>query len=130
MQVTQGVGDKGKVKLTVSLEQSEWDSLLTQAASDIAAQVKISGFRPGTAPKELVINNVGEAKVISAAIELAVQKYYGEAVRETGIKPIAFPAVGVETAALNEPLVFTAEVLVLPEVKLGDYKSIRVKKEL
>lgn len=117
-----------KVRLTITLTMGEWDALLDKAAEQLSAQVKIEGFRPGKAPRSVVASKVGEGSLLSAAIEEAVQKYYPEAARKEDLRPISFPAISVEKGSLDEPMVFTAEVGVMPEVKLGDYKSIRVKK--
>lgn len=117
-----------KVKLTITLDAGEWSALLDKAAEQLSAQVKIEGFRPGKAPRSVVAGKVGEGSLLSAAIEEAVQKYYPEAARKEELRPVSFPAISVDKGSLEEPLVFTAEVGVMPEIKLGDYKSIRVKK--
>jgi trigger factor len=118
-----------KVKLTISLDMEEWNPMVAKAAEEISKNMNIEGFRPGKAPLDVVMAKAGEARVISVALEEAVEKYYPQAARDEGLRPIAFPSMAVEKGGLTEPLVFTAEVLVMPEVRLGDYTKIRVKVE-
>lgn len=119
-----------KVKLTITLGAEEWSAFLDKAAEQLSAQVKIEGFRPGKAPRSVVVAKVGEGTVLSAAVEDAVEKHYREAAQKEELRPISFPAITVDKGSLEEPLVFTAEVSVMPEIKLGDYKSIRIKKQV
>lgn len=126
MKINKDIAGKNKVKLAIALEASEWSAILDKAAGKVSEGLKIDGFREGKAPRDIVVAKAGEARVISEAIELAVEQYYPVAVREENLKPIAFPKISVEKGNLTEPLEFTAEVAVLPEVVLGDYSSIKV----
>ena len=128
MEVVKNSSDSNHIKLTIKLTSPEWEKVLDKASVKASEGAKIPGFREGKAPRTVVINQIGEARVVSVAIELAVEEYYPLAAKQEQIKPIAFPKIAVEQGGLTEPLTFTAEVAVLPEVKLGDYSKIRVKK--
>lgn len=130
MEITKESLAGNKVKLTISLEMSEWSPYLDRATEELSANIKIEGFRPGKAPREVVITKVGESTLVSSALEMAVEEIYPKVAREQEIKPIAFPAMSVEQAGIDKPLKFVAEVAVMPEVVLGDYSKIRVKKEV
>ena len=130
MKITKTAGEKNKVKLAIALELSEWNSILDKASGKVSEGLKIDGFREGKAPRDIVIAKAGEARVISEAIELAVEQYYPIAVKEENLKPIAFPKISVEKGNLTEPLEFTAEVAILPEVVLGDYSKIKIEKRV
>lgn len=119
-----------KVKLTVALDQTEWEAVLDRTTQELSSNIKIEGFRDGKAPRAVVVTKLGEGRVISAAIEMAVEQYYPKAAQQEELKPIAFPSIAVEKGTLETPLEFSAEVAVLPEVSLGDYSKIRVKKEV
>lgn len=128
MKVEKTSTESNSVSLKISLDVKEWEKVLDKAAGDIAESEKIPGFRPGKAPREIVMTKVGEARVLSAAIELAVQDFYPQVAKQEDIRPVALPKISVEKATPTDPLIFIAEVAILPEVTLGDYKNIKVKK--
>jgi len=130
MEINKSTGEKNKVRLGIVLEDSEWNQILDKAANKVSEGLKVDGFREGKAPRDIVIAKAGEARVISEAIELAVEHYYPLAVKEENLKPIAFPKISVEKGNLTEPLEFTAEVAILPEVVLGDYSKIKIEKKI
>jgi trigger factor len=130
MKITKSNGDSNHIKLAIALEMTEWQAILDKASEKVAMGIKIDGFREGKAPRDIVISKAGEARVISEAIELAVEQYYPVAVRQENLRPIAFPKVSVEKGNLTEALEFTAEVAVLPEVTLGDYSNIKLAKKV
>ncbi|MFH0905403.1 MAG: trigger factor [bacterium] len=128
MKVDKELAGNNHVKLAIKLTSSEWEATLDKAATKVSEGLKIDGFRAGKAPREVVIAKAGEARVVSEAIELAVEEFYPVAARQENIRPIAFPKVSVEKGSLTEPLEFSAEVAVLPEVVLGDYSKLKVNK--
>lgn len=130
MKITKSQGETNHIKLAIALEMGEWTAILDKASEKVAGSIKIDGFREGKAPRDMVIAKAGEARVISEAIELAVEEYYPQAVRQENLRPIAFPKVSVEKGNLTEALEFTAEVAVLPEVVLGDYSKIKLTKKV
>lgn len=130
MKITKSNGEKNHIKLAIALEMSEWTAVLDKAAEKVSSGMKIDGFREGKAPRDVVLAKAGEARVISEAIELAVEEYYPKAVRQESLKPIAFPKVSVDKGNLTEALEFTAEVATLPEVVLGDYSKIKLTKKV
>ena len=119
--------DKAKVELTITLDEKEWKECVKQAAHKLSEGLNIAGFRLGKAPLEVVINKVGETRVASEAAESAINQFYLLALKENQIFPIMPPKISVEKVGLNDPLIFKAEVTTMPEVKLGDYKKIRVE---
>ncbi len=129
MRIEKTTPKSGLVNLKITLDSSEWEKMLDKAAAKVSADTKIEGFRPGKAPRGVVMNKVGEARVLSVAIEEAVQEFYPTAAKQENIRPVALPKVGVDKATPTDPLVFTAEVAVLPDVQLGDYKKLKIKKQ-
>ena len=121
--------EKSKVELRIELDKSEWQEAIKQAAQKLSQGLKIAGFRPGKAPLEVVTNEIGETRVASEAAESAINKFYGAALKEHQILPVAPPKISVEKVGLENPLIFTAEVVTMPEVELGDYKTIKVEKK-
>lgn len=128
MEVTKTVLPGAKVKLAVRLTIEEWNRILDAATQKIAGEIKVDGFRPGHAPRDIVIAKAGEARVISEATERAIEEFYPKAAREQDVRPVNFPSIAVDKVGLDEALEFTAEVAILPEVKLGDYMAIKISK--
>ena len=116
----------GLIVLGIVASEVEWKQFLDEAASAISEQAKISGFRKGKAPLDVVVTEVGEATVVSEASDRAVNKLYVGAVMEHKLSPIAPPKISIRKVSLKEPLEFEVEITVVPEVTLGDWKKIKV----
>ncbi len=122
--------DAGKrsVKLTIEVPLDEMQPFLESAAEELSETLKVPGFRPGHATYEAVKNNVGEMKILEAAIEPIVRKTFVEAIMSEKLETTGSPEIGVEKMAPGNPLVYTALVALMPEVeKLADYTKLSVK---
>ncbi|MQC17143.1 MAG: trigger factor [Chloroflexi bacterium] len=97
-----------------------------RAIARISRQVRIPGFRPGKATRQVVERHVGSAVVLQEALEDLVPEVYNEALEQEQIEAIDQPEFDLES---TDPLIVKAIVPVRPEVDLGDYQSIRVPKE-
>lgn len=93
----------------------------------LAPSVEIKGFRPGQAPKALIIDRIGQERYLQTAMDYALPESYTEAVKELKITPIAPPQISIQSYGEATALVYDVEVDVLPEVDAGDYKKVRVK---
>jgi len=116
-----------KVKLTITIEKEEMQGYERHAYRHLVNQVKIAGFRPGKAPLNILKKEVGEAKFENEVLEVAVPQSYYKAVTDEIIQAISQPQVKVVKFVPGELLEYEAEVAVLPEVKLPNYKNIKVK---
>ena len=121
-----------KVKLTVSLPPEIMRGFFDIVYTKLAGRTEVKGFRSGKAPKNLTIMAIGENKLISEIIDLALQETYPKALKDENIIPIAPPKINIKKMADlvgdAAELEYEAEVEILPEVKVGDYKKIRIKK--
>ena len=123
---------KSKIKLTIKVPSALMAGYFDTIYTKMAANVEVKGFRKGHAPKPLTISVIGENKLSEEIINLALNETYVEALKKEEIIPIAPPRINitmvkdltVDTAALE----YEAEVELLPEVKIGDYKKIKIKK--
>lgn len=120
---------KSVVTLKIALDEKEWEEALKNAATKISDGIEIKGFRKGKAPMDVVIAQVGETRVLSEASETAINRYYYQAVMQEEVAPVGPPKVTVDEVGMKKPLRFTAEITVMPEIELGDYKKIKVKPE-
>ncbi|SDM87807.1 trigger factor [Fictibacillus solisalsi] len=112
--------------LTIEVEASEVDTALDQAFKKVVKQVNVPGFRKGKIPRKMFEQRFGVESLYQDALDIILPQAYSKAVEETGIEPVDRPEVDIETMEKGSNLVFTAKVVVKPEVKLGDYKGLEV----
>lgn len=118
-----------KVLLTISLDKEDLANAEQVALTKLAKDVKVSGFRKGKAPLEVVAKNVDPVKLNEQLMEDAVSKSVAEAFLKEEIKALARPEVEIKKYVPGSELEFTAETEILPAVKLGGYKKLKAKKE-
>ncbi len=123
MKVTKESLSKSQIKLKIELEPEEIADYKQKAAKRLSEQVKIPGFRPGTAPYDIVKLHVGEAGLTRQMIDLALPETYSKAIMQEKLPVVSRPDVNIVT---EEPLVYEATVALLPEVKVKGYKDIKV----
>jgi trigger factor len=109
--------------MVVHIEADQFEKSMHQAARKIANRVKIPGFRPGKAPYDMIIRNVGEDGVKNEALDLLIDEIYPMALKESNITPGAMGKL--ENISEEMPPVFEFLVPLAPEIKLGDYHTIR-----
>ncbi len=97
-----------------------------EALAEIARDAHIDGFRPGKAPQDLVLKQVGEKAVLEHAAEHAVQHELPEILAKEEANIVASPQVVIEPPVSGKPLVFTAKAPLAPEIKLPDYAKLAV----
>lgn len=118
---------KSEVELTINLSPEEMANYIDTACRELSRQTNIKGFRPGAAPNDMVIRELGQDKINQAAFNIAVKENYQKAVTDKHLEPINDPKIIIEKQ--DEGLTFKAVVAVLPKVELGDYKKIKVPAE-
>lgn len=118
---------RGQAELTIELTPEEYDPFLKKAALAISEKVKISGFRPGKAPYDIIKARVGEAKIWEEAIELAVRKTLLHAFDEQKIKTVGAPKIEVAKLAPGNNVAYKAVVNILPTIKKLTFENISVK---
>ncbi|MBW3556425.1 MAG: trigger factor [Actinobacteria bacterium] len=115
-----------RVKLSVEVDESEFEQAVDSALRKIARDVRIPGFRPGKAPRRLLEARMGKATVRQEAMRDALPEYYAAALRQTEIDAIAPPQIDVTSGDSEGPLAFDAVVEVRPQVSLVGYQGLRV----
>jgi trigger factor len=126
MNISQKKGENSTINLTIALDEKEWKKYEAQALKKLSGEVKVDGFRKGHIPESVLRDKVGEAGILQTAMDLALPQAYTEAIRQEKINPIDQPKVEITKA---NPLEFTAEVQVYPEVKIGKIDASKIKKE-
>jgi len=112
--------------LTIEVEEAEMKAALDEVYKQASEQVEIPGFRKGKAPRELIEKHVGKEKIQKEAIEKVAPEVIQKAIIQENINYYGRPAVEVLG---NEPLVLKTTVPMPPEIELGDYRTLKTKKE-
>jgi trigger factor len=110
--------------LTIEAEARELDKSMDEAYHHLVKEVSIPGFRKGKAPRAVLVQHVGRQSLLDEALEHLIPQLYKEAIESQEIEPIARPEVEI---IQTEPVIFKATVSLKPEVKLGDYHSIKLE---
>ena len=122
---------KNVKEIEIKVEGKEWEEALDKAFKEANKKAKIDGFRPGHAPKEVFIKKYGEQALYMDAAEAVVDGAYEKMLKENEKDLedlVARPDVQVKEIN-GEGVTFNFVLTMRPEVKLGDYKKINVKRE-
>jgi trigger factor len=115
-----------KVKLSIAVEEAEFEKDIDDAFKRIAREVRLPGFRPGKAPRKVLEARIGLEAARGEAFEQAVPKYYLEAVDEHDVDVIAQPEFDITAGQEGGDVAFDAVVEIRPIVTVGGYDSLRV----
>ena len=118
-----------KVKLSFEVDSEKFDAAMAKAYLKVRNQVTIPGFRKGKAPRKMIENMYGEGIFYDEAFELIFDEVYGPAVEEHKVEVVDRPEIEIQEIGAGKNLKFTCEVFVKPDVTLGEYKGVAVKKE-
>ena len=112
----------------IKIEKEEWNKFLDKAFKKKNKDAKIDGFRKGAAPKDIFLKKFGIESLYMDAVDEAADKAYKKVLDETKATPVCEPKLDVKTINENE-VVFEFTIITAPEVVLGEYKNLKVKKE-
>ena len=118
-----------RVEITVTLDKNDLKTAHDKAVERLIKEVKLEGFRKGKAPKDLAEKVLDPNAVSQEAIDIAVRTTVPAAFKEVEKAPLVIPNVNVTKYVPGESAEYTATADILPEVKLGDYKNLKVKKQ-
>lgn len=116
-------------EITVKIDGQEWQDALEKAFEKANKKAKIDGFRPGKAPKEVFLKKYGKESLYFDAADLCIQKAYENMLEENkDLQIVAQPEMSLKSIDENG-CEFLFQLTLKPEVKLGKYKGLKVKKE-
>ena len=118
-----------RVEITVTLEAKDLKEAEEKALKKLAAEVKVEGFRKGKAPAEVAKKFIPENDLNAEAIDIAIRTSVVPAFREHEKMPLVAPNINVTKYVPGEMAEYTAVADIIPEIKLGNYKNLKVKKE-
>lgn len=121
--------EKNVTKLEITVEKDIFNEAMNRSFNKNKARFNIPGFRKGKAPRHMVERYYGEQVLYEDAINFACGDAYMRAVDENDIHPVDRPEIDILQIGSGQDLIFTATVTVKPEVELGEYKGLDVKKD-
>ena len=116
-----------KVKLSVEIDEVEFDRNIDKAFRKIANEIRIPGFRQGKAPRQLLQAQIGLGAARSQAIQDSIPEYLALAVREHDVDLIATPQIEVTKGEVEGILGFDATCEVRPIVTVPGYNGLRIE---
>jgi trigger factor len=129
MNVTVTPKPKSKFGIQIELPTEEFSPFIQNAIQVLASQVKLAGFRPGKAPRDVIEKKVGLKAILEEAADLAVRSSFPKAILQEKIRTIGSPTISVEKLAEGNPFIYSAEVAVLPKVVIGDLSKVKIERK-
>ena len=120
--------NKNEVKLSFEIEAEKFDEAMKKVYSKTAKYFTIPGFRKGKAPMNIVEKHYGSEIFYEDTFNELVPDIYDNAIKENNIEAVSKPAIDISQMEKGKNLIFTAVVQIKPEVTLGKYKGIELKK--
>lgn len=120
--------ENSRVKLSIDVDGDQLEEGLAHAYRKVVKQVTVPGFRKGKVPRPILERNFGVGILFEDAVDYLLPKLYGQAIEEKDIKPVGQPDISIDKIEPGVGFSFVAEVDVFPEVKLGEYKGVKVEK--
>jgi trigger factor len=123
--------EKSQKEILVTVSAAEMEKYMEKAIEEIAKSMEVDGFRKGKAPKEIVRQKAGDAKIYEEAAHMAIEENYIEILKShPEMIVIGQPRAEIMKMAPGNDLEFKMTVSVMPKVELGDYKKVNGKKEV
>ncbi len=119
---------KDEVKLEFTIEATKFDEAMKKVYLKSAKYFNIPGFRKGKAPMQIVEKYYGDEIFYEDTFNEVVPGEYEKELKENNIEAVSRPDIDVKQIGKGQDLIFTAIVQTKPEVKLGKYKGIEIKK--
>lgn len=119
---------KNVKEITITIEGEDWQKALDKSFKKKNKEVTIDGFRKGTAPKEIYVKNFGLESLFMDAVDFVMDEAYSKALEEAKAMPIVEPKLDIKEINENK-VTFMFTIISKPEVTLGEYKKLGLKKE-
>ncbi len=114
--------------IEIEIKGKEWEEILDSTFKKKNKDLKVDGFRKGKCPKNIYLQKFGIESLYMDAVDVACGKAYTDALRENNLLPVCEPKMDVKEID-KDHVKFTFTIITRPEVKLGKYKDLGVKKD-
>lgn len=115
------------VEIEGELEAELFEKYFDPAFKKLGENFEMDGFRKGKVPENILVKNIPENKILEEMAGLALNEHYPNILIEEKIDAIGHPEITIKKLARNNPLEFKITTVVIPEVKLPDFKKIAEK---
>lgn len=119
---------KSQIEFEIIVSTKDWEKYIHVAAENASKEIKIPGFRPGKAPRNLVEQKVGKATILNSAAHMAIEKSYAEYVVKEKLEIVGPPKVEILELEEGKDLRYKATVPVMPEIKVDEKYRKEIKK--
>lgn len=120
--------EKNMAKLTIEVSAEELEKAIEGAYQKNKKQISVPGFRKGKVPRQMIERMYGKEVFYEDAANALIPEAYEKALDECEEDIVSSPTIDVVQIEAGKPFIFTAEVALKPEVKLGKYKGVKVEK--
>lgn len=115
-------------EIKVEINGKDWEKKLDETFKKIIKKVKIDGFRPGKAPRNIYEQKYGKQSIVVEAVDSCMNEAYVKALKEFKGEPIMQPTVGIEKAD-ETGVIYVFTFTTKPEIKINKYTNLGVKKD-
>ncbi len=119
--------DDNKVKLSVTIEEDEFEPELDAAYKRIAKEVRMPGFRPGKVPRKILEKQLGPGMAREEALRVAMPGYYSKAVVDNDVDVIAPPEIEITAGQEEGAVQFDAVVEVRPVISVSGHEGLAIE---
>lgn len=120
--------EKNMANLTIEVPAEEVEKALQNAFLKNKSRINVPGFRKGKVPRQMIEKMYGPEIFYEDAVNEMIPDAYEKAAEECGEDIVSTPVINVTQIEKGKPFIFTAEVALKPDVKLGKYKGVEIEK--
>ncbi len=120
---------KNQAVITITVDEEKVAKAIHQAYGRLVKQANIPGFRKGKAPRFVLEQKIGKEPFLEEAAEIMMAPAYAEVISNESLEPVDRPQVEIISIDEGKEFVFKATVTLSPEVELGEYKGLELKKK-
>ena len=128
MSSTWELKEKSTGELTTTVEGDAWKAAQKKAFGKLSKKVNLPGFRKGHAPEALVRKQISTQNILMEAIDEVAGEALSDGIKEHDLWVVSRPSLGIDSID-EDKVTFKFTVTVKPEVKLGAYKNLDIKKD-
>ena len=130
MKYTQVTGEKSTVKLTITFTEQEWQDAISKSYLKVRGKYSVPGFRKGKVPKPVLENYYGKGVLYEEAFNVLYSNHYPEILEKekANFTAVGEPSLDVEDMTEGKGVVLTAVVPVKPDVTIGSYTGLKIRK--
>ena len=119
---------KNVKEITINVEKEEWTNFLKDAFNKKKKDIKMDGFRKGSVTWDIFVKKIGVETLYQDAADLVIDKKYNDALKEANVVPVIQPTVDISKLD-KEGITIIFKFISKPEVTLGKYKDLGIKKD-